>query len=81
MRSTINIDDDLFARARALARQSGRTLTSVVEDALRERLARCRSPPRDDDAFHVHTFTGSGLRAGVDLDNSAALQDPMDGVA
>jgi hypothetical protein len=81
VRTTLNLDDDLLTQAKALAQQSGKTLTRVVEDALRERLARRARPAPDDVGFHLHTFTGSGLRPGVDLDNSAALRDVMDDLA
>jgi hypothetical protein len=78
VRTTINVDDQLLADAKRLAHESGKTLTAVIEDALRERLARRGSPGRGDDRFRLHTFTGQGLQPGVDLDNSAALRDLMD---
>lgn len=43
MRTTIRIDDDLFAELKTEAARTGRTLTQVVEDAVREFLARKRS--------------------------------------
>lgn len=78
MRTTINIDDALWAEAKRLARQSGKTLSDVIEDALRERFTRRAGRRQDTGAFRLHTFTGNGLQAGVDLDNSAALRDLMD---
>jgi len=36
MRTTINIDDALLAQAKQVAARTGRSLTDVVEDALRE---------------------------------------------
>jgi len=81
MRTTININNDLLAQAKAFAQQSGKTLTSVIEDALRERLARRAARSNGEDSFRLHTFTGSGLMPGVDLDNSAALRDLMDDLA
>lgn len=36
MRPTIRLDDQLLKEAKQLAAQSGRSLTSVIEDALRE---------------------------------------------
>jgi hypothetical protein len=77
VRTTINLDDRLLADAKRLAQDSGKTLTAVIEDALRERLARRESVGQGDDGFRLHTFTGRGLRPGVDLDSSAELLDLM----
>jgi hypothetical protein len=72
------MDDQLLADAKRLAQESGKTLTAVIEDALRERLARRESPAQQDDSFRLHTFSGNGLQPGIDLDNSASLRDLMD---
>ena len=40
MRTTIRLDDQLLAEAKKYAAESGRTLTDVLADALRETLAR-----------------------------------------
>jgi predicted transcriptional regulator len=40
MRITIHIDDQLLGETKQLAVRTGRTLTAVIEDALRETLAR-----------------------------------------
>lgn len=81
MRTTINIDDDLLAAAKRLAQGSGKTLTAVIEDALRERLARRKVLEERPETFRLHTFTGNGLQPGVDLDHSADLRDLMDDLA
>jgi hypothetical protein len=39
MRTTLDIDDTLHRRAKELAARTGRSLTSVIEDALRDALA------------------------------------------
>ena len=77
MRTTIRLDDDLLKEAKALAAQSGSTLAAVIEGALREALARRRRPARD--RVELPVFEGGGLQPGVDLDDSAALADLMDG--
>ena len=46
MKSTIRLDDDLLAATKHLAAQMGRTLTAVIEDALREALMRRRLKKR-----------------------------------
>ena len=72
MRTTVRLDDDLLVEIKKIAAQADRTLTSVIEDALREMLARqqraeARTPVR------LTTVSGGGLQPGVDLDDSAAL--------
>jgi hypothetical protein len=77
MRTTIRIDEQLLREAKQLAVRSGRSLTAVIEDALRESLARQGgSGPREP--AHLITFGGQGLLPGVDLDDSAALLDLME---
>jgi hypothetical protein len=76
MRTTIRLDDDLLRKTRALAAETGRTLTAVIEDALREALARRRAR-RAGPRVVLPTFKGQGLRPGVDLDDSAGLLDVM----
>jgi hypothetical protein len=78
MRTTIRIDDKLLAEAKARAATSGRTLNAVVEDALREVLAR-RPSKGGDRRVDLPTFGGGRLLPGVDLDDSAALLALMEG--
>jgi hypothetical protein len=82
MRTTLDLDQHVLKQAKLVAQQTGTTLTSLVEDALRERLSRRTAPPESRGAaFKLHTFTGNGVRPGVDLDDSGALRDLMDGLA
>ena len=76
MRTTVKIDDRLLVEAKTRAAMSGRTLNEIVEDALREAFAR-----RDGPGRHVElpVFRSVRLMPGVDLDDSAALLDLMDG--
>ena len=76
MRTTLNIDDDLLARLKKIAADSGRTLTAVVEDSLRASLAQRREGKRE--RVELPVFHGTGLQPGVDLHDSAALLDLMD---
>ncbi len=77
MRTTIHLPDPLLDQARRRAVETGRTLTGVIEDALRESLASRRigkkAPP-----VRLTTFGGKGTRPGVDLDDAAALLDVME---
>ena len=72
MRTTIRLDDELLAQAKQVAAQTNRTLTAVIEEALRQHLGlqqqlAAREPVR------LNTVGGNGLLPGVDLDDSAAL--------
>lgn len=78
MRTTIRLDQHLLREAKELAARTGKTLTAVIDDALRESLARYRSQRRRA-RVTLPTFKGKGLRAGVDLDDTAGLFDTMDG--
>ena len=77
METTLQIDDQLLARARHVAEQSGRTLTEVVEDALREVLPQSTIEQRQP--VRLPIVQGQGVLPGINLDNSAALRDLMDG--
>jgi hypothetical protein len=77
MRTTINLDEHLLKEAKRHAAETGRTLTGLIQDALRESLAR-RGPTSKRKEFRLRTFKGTGLQPGVDLDDSAALLDRMD---
>lgn len=77
MRTTVRLDDDLLRQTKTLAARTGRTLTAVIEDALREALARHGSRPRHA-RVTLPTFKGEGLRPGVDVDHTAGLLDIMD---
>lgn len=77
MRTTIRLSDDLLTAAKKAAAESGCTLTALIEDALREVLARKARPTGGRARVKLTTFRGTGLRPGVDLDDSAALLDVM----
>jgi hypothetical protein len=78
MRTTVRLDDALLAEAKAHAAKTGRTLTQVLEDALRESLARRDARPGPRKPVALPTFKGKGVQPGVDLDSSAALLELMD---
>lgn len=69
----------MLRETKTLAARSGRTLTRVIEDALRETLARGYVLPTDEgEPVSYPTFRGDGLMPGVDLDDSAAILDLME---
>lgn len=72
----MRLDDDLLRAAKAVAAREGRTLTAVIEDALRQALARADAAEATG-PYAVPTFR-SGLRPGVNLDSNAELLDLME---
>ncbi len=79
MRTTLQLPDDLYRDVKTYAAQSGRTVTSVVEEALRLALARRADEQAARTPFRVEAVGTGGLLPGVDLDDSATLLDAMEG--
>jgi predicted transcriptional regulator len=78
MRTTVNLDEALIERAKTIAATTGRSFSDVIEDAVRESMAR-----RDQARGRHHRGlpidpTGGGTMPGVDLDSNAGLLDVMD---
>jgi hypothetical protein len=78
MRTTVRLDERLMKDVKRFAHETGRTLTAFIEESLREALARRRAPQARE-RVRLPVFGGDGLQPGVDLDDSAALLDRMDG--
>ena len=75
VKTTIDIADPLLERARKLAAERGTTLREVVEDALRDLIAR-ESPRRRKFKLRDASVRGKGLQPGVnegDWDTLRAL--------
>ena len=78
MRTTLDLDDELLKQVRQMAARTNRTMTAIVEDALRTALTRRPATKRRKVNLPVSKERG-GLRPGVDLTNTAALLDILDG--
>ena len=76
MRTTINLPDELYGAVRRRAADEGRTVTSFLEQALRDALA--RHEPGEKPPYVVEPFEGDGVMPGVDLDDNAALLELME---
>lgn len=76
MRTTLNIDDELYRRVKATAALRGCTVTSLIEDSLREALMVRESGQARP--IRVLPERG-GVRAGVDLTDGRALRELLDG--
>jgi hypothetical protein len=78
MRTTIRLDDQLLKSAKRLAHDTGKSLTAVIEDALRQTLARQTTSKQTRKPVKLTTVSGHGVRPGVDLNDSAALLAVME---
>ncbi len=77
MRTTVRLDPELLHEIKLAAAEDRTTLTALLEQAVRELLARRRQGhPRP--RVLLPTYPGYGLQPGVDLDDTAALLDLMD---
>ena len=77
MRTTVRLDDDLLREAKRFAAEKGTTLTAILDQALREILARQERSIRPD-STPLPSFRGQGLQPGVDLDDAGSLLDRME---
>ena len=73
MKTTLNIDDRVMAQLKQEAARQGRTMSELVETALRQLLRSRREPAEPPE---LPTFRSGG--ALVDIDNREALYNAMD---
>ena len=78
MRTTVRLEKALLEQAKREAARRGETLTAMIEKGLRLVLTPPPSPQRKRVKLPV-CRAGGGTRPGVDLNNSAALLDLMEG--
>ena len=77
VRTTIRIDDALYRQAKTQAARTGRTVSEVIEDAVRKSLG-SRSDRQHRRRTKLPVSGGSGLMPGVDIADSRGLRDLMD---
>ena len=77
MRTTVRLNDGLLAEVKKYATTRRKTFTAVIEEALRETLARQKTY-HSAKSVKLTTVKGKGLCQGIDLDDSASLLDMMD---
>jgi hypothetical protein len=77
MRTTLDLDNQLYKQAKLFAAEHQLTLTSVMEDGLRAlfQQKQALSTPKP---FKLIVFKGGGPAPGVDLSDNSALADLMD---
>jgi hypothetical protein len=76
MRTTLDLDDALLRSVKARAAETGRTMTSFIEEALRDHLVRISGDAPTQPLRWV--VVPGGPRAGVDLADRDALLDAME---
>ena len=76
MTTTLNFDDRLIHAAKTRVAQDGKTLTRLIERALRDYLLAARGPARP---FRAQLLTKRGRPvAGINLDDRYMLYERMD---
>ncbi len=71
------LPDDLYQQVKMTAAADSRTVTSLIEEALRQAL-RQRVLQPDGPPYRVRPLRGRGIRPGLDLDDGAALLATME---
>lgn len=77
MRTTVTIDDELLAQAKGLALAGNRSLGSVLEDALREMLARHAQQEREPVTLELPAYGHAGQPPLVDILDREALAEVL----
>ena len=79
VRTTVRLDEGLLREAKAEASRKGQTVTELIEHGLRLVLARARGTKRRGRITLPVSRAAGGTHSGVDLDDSSALLDLLDG--
>jgi hypothetical protein len=74
MRTTIDLDPDVDARLRALARERGVSLRAVINEALRNGVSAAGHPSEP----YTLPSRRLGVRPGIDLDKALALASDLE---
>lgn len=77
MRTTIQLDDEVFRAFKRRAAERSTSLAHEIEEALRSELAD-RVEVAQSEPYKVPTFRGAAPMPGVDLNSNAALADILD---
>lgn len=77
-RTTVRLPDDLIRRAKHKAAAEGRSLTALIEDGLRRVLNEEKATGKTRRVLPPVSKATGGLMPGIDLSDSAALQEMDD---
>jgi hypothetical protein len=79
MKTTLDIDDALLVRAKAVSARERKSLTSLIEEGLRLRLRAKRAPNAGQDV-KIPVFHGKGgLRPGIDPLSNRSILEAIEG--
>jgi hypothetical protein len=78
MKTTLDIDDELLVKAKALSARERKSLTSLIEEGLRLRLRRAGFAKRPSRGALVIYRGKGGLISGVDPLSNRALFEAAD---
>jgi hypothetical protein len=79
-RTTVRLPEELLTRAKRKATKEGRTVTSLIEEGLREILAEKREAGSPQRRMPRISQAKGGLLPGIDLADGSALQE-LDDIA
>lgn len=77
MRTTIDLPDELLRQARRRAAAEGTTLTALLADGLRLRLAPAHGGPREARPLPI-SEVGGGMHPWIDPASNASILDAAD---
>lgn len=78
MKTTLDINDELLARAKAASAKERKSLTALIEEGLRLRL-RARKTDKSARAIELAIFNGKGgMRPGIDPLSNRSILDAVD---
>jgi hypothetical protein len=79
MKTTLDIDDELLVKAKALAARERSSVTALIEEGLRLRLRRRTSPSRAGGPPSLIVYRGKGgLAPGINSLSNRSLLDAAD---
>lgn len=76
-RTTVRLPEDLMRQVKKAAAETDRSLTAVIEDALREHLSR-RKQATPTRPFTLPADGEGGLQPGVGIDDGRELRDLLE---
>lgn len=77
MRTTISLDDRVYAEFKVLAARSGESVSSVIERAMRRYLLDRDATPATA-PLTLPTMRSGGVRPGIDLDDMSHVHEVLD---